>query len=174
MKSTHPLFVSRRFFLRSFTLAALIVGGFAGSNLIAASAPAAAKTEVESTFKKFVQGWEARNLDAVVANFTTDAVAFDPVGSGRFEGTEGIRGWVADTFKAVSDLAIDVSHVRIDTSGAVAWLTADYVFKGVVDGKPMSDPGHLSMVWVKQRDGAYKATVFHASPVPPPPPAPAK
>ena len=171
MKNSHPCFVPRGFFLRSLVLAALVAGGLAHANLLAASAPAAAKNEVESAFKKFVQGWESKNLDAVVANFTADAVAFDPAGSGRFERTEGIRGWVADTFKAVNDIKIDVSRLRIDTTGAVAWLTADYVFQGAVDGKPMSDPGHLSMVWVKQRDGGYKVTVFHASPVPPPPPA---
>jgi ketosteroid isomerase-like protein len=131
-------------------------------------APVASKAEVEKVFGKFVQAWNQKDLNAVMASFMADAVAFDPSGPGRFENTEGIRAWAADTFKTVEGLAIELRDLRVHTAGSVAWLTASYVFKGKVQGNPMSEPGNVSMVWVKQGDGTYKSPVFHASPIPKP------
>jgi hypothetical protein len=49
----------------------------------------------------------------------------------------------------------------------VAWLTARYVFEGrQPDGEMLRDEGYLSMVWVRESEGEYRATVFHASNLP--------
>jgi ketosteroid isomerase-like protein len=170
----NPMLVSFSWFRLVAACFALAALAFSGAGAATPPGPVASKPEVEKAFAKFVQAWHAKDLNAVLANFTADAVAFDPVAPGRFENTAGIRGWVTDTFKTVDQLAIELRDLRVQTAGPVAWLTAAYVFKGRVDGKPMSEPGNLSMVWVKQADGSYKSPIFHASTIPPAVPSAAK
>ena len=150
----------------------LIVGGCGRTS--AANAPVASKAEVEAATKSFIQAWEKKDLAAVTGAFSNDAMAFDPVPPGRFDGAAGIHAWVAGDFQVLSQISITISDLRIQTMGPVAWVTSRYVFKAVMDGQPAGDAGNLSLVWVKQPDGAYKLSVFHASVPPPATPPPAK
>jgi ketosteroid isomerase-like protein len=135
-----------------------------------AKTPVATTAETEAALQQFIQGWEKKDLPSVVAAFAPDAVAFDPLPPGKFVHTEGIRAWVGDTFKALTDISVNVSDVQIHAAGSVAWLTGHYVFKAKAGEMPIKDEGNLSLVWVKQTDGAYKISVFHADVPPPPPP----
>jgi ketosteroid isomerase-like protein len=143
---------------------------------LSASAPVATAPETEAAFKSFVAAWENADLAAASGVFTDDAVVFDPAPGGVFATPAAIKGWIADTFKAMEHIKIPYSDMKIRTSGAVAWLTGHYIFKAMVDGKPFADEGNITLVWVKQSSGAYKLASFHASPPPPagPPPPPAK
>lgn len=137
---------------------------------VQAAKPVASAPEVDAALQQFIQAWTKEDLNAVVAAFAPDAMAFDPAPPGKFEHTEGIRAWVSDTFKALSQISVNVSDVQIHTAGSVAWLTGHYVFQAKVEATPIRDEGNLSMVWVKQTDGSYKISVFHADVPPPPPP----
>lgn len=132
------------------------------------AAAVASKREVEAAFAKFMQGWNTRDIEAVVSQFTPDAVAFDPAPPGRFENTDGMRTWVTEAFKAYENLAIEIRDMRVATSGETAWLSGSYVLKGKMEGRAMHEPGFFSVVYVKQRDGSYKIPLFHASMVPQP------
>ena len=155
---------------RFITIVALLVSLPAVSQ---ASPAVATVPETEAALAKFIHTWETKDTEAAVATFAADAVAFDPVPGGRFDSPASIRAWIADSFKVLDKISITVSDVRIKTSGPVAWLTGGYVFKAQMDGKPAGDAGIMSMVWVKQPDGAFKLEIFHASIPLPPEPAPA-
>ena len=128
--------------------------------------------EVEAALQKVAEAWEKEDLEAAVAAFTPDAIVFDPVPPGVFERTEGIRAWTSGSFEALDQISIDLSRVRVQTSGEVAWATAHFVFAAQQAGKPLRAEGYLSTVWVRQPDGSLKLSVFHASHLPPPAPTP--
>ena len=155
-------------------LVCLLAISLAGARAVA-SPPVATASETQAAFQSFVTAWENADLAAASGVFTDDAVVFDPAPPGVFATPAAIKGWIADTFKAMDHIKIPYSDVKIRTSGAVAWLTGHYIFKAVAGGKPFVDEGNITLVWVKQGNGAYKLASFHASPPPPAaPPAPAK
>jgi ketosteroid isomerase-like protein len=123
--------------------------------------------EVETALLKFSEAWEKEDLETAVEAFTPDGIAFDPVPPGVFERTEGIRAWISGSFDAVDQISIDLSRLRVHTSGPVAWATAHFVFAAQQAGKPIRAEGYVSTVWVRQPDGSLKLSVFHASHLPP-------
>lgn len=148
------------------TLAAALAWGAcvpATDEAPATAEPVAAAAEVEAALGAFVDAWAAEDAEAVIGTFTADAVAFDPVPPFKFAGTEGIRAWVSGAFEQLDGISIPLSEVEVDTEGRVAWSTARYTFQAESPEGPVSDEGYVSMVWVLQDDGAYRATLFHAS-----------
>lgn len=128
--------------------------------------PAATTAGVEEAFTTFVEAWESEDVEAVLATFTADAVVFDPVPPGKFSGAEAIRGLVTNTFEMQEQISIPVSEVEVSTHGPVAWSSARYTYESRMEGEMMAEDGYVSMVWVLQDDGSYRATLFHASPIP--------
>ena len=142
--------------------------------LACAPAPPAEETEevavvtakVEAAFEAFLEAWEEEDLETAVNAFTPDAVVYDPVPPGKFEGADEIRSWTSGAFESLEQISITISELRVQGAGSVAWLTARYLFEARAEGEPTGDEGHLSMIWVRQPDGSYKASLFHASALP--------
>ncbi|MGH9779731.1 MAG: YybH family protein [Candidatus Acidiferrales bacterium] len=141
--------------------------------VLAACAPApppgaggASAAEVEAALNRFDEAWEREDLEAAAGAFTPDAVAFDPVPPGRFEGAEGIRTWISESFASLEQISINLSQVSVRTEGPAAWVTAHFVFDAQQEGKPSRAEGYVSMIWVLQADGSLKMSVFHASHLP--------
>jgi len=126
----------------------------------------ASAAEVEAAFKRFEEAWEREDIDAAANAFTPDAVVFDPVPPGRFEGAEGIRKWISGSFDSLEQISIGASQFRVQSAGQVAWVTAHYTFEAQQAGKPLRVEGDLTMVWVRQTDGSHRLSVFHASHLP--------
>ena len=163
-----PRITSRASMLRHWLIHAVVA-----APVITACAPApaphagdASAAEVEAAFKAFEDAWEKEDLDATAAAFVADAVVFDPVPPGRFEGTDAIRGWLSGSFEALEHISISSSQVHVQAQGPVAWGTAHYVFEAQQDDKPLRAEGDVTMVWLRQRDGSHKLSVFHASDLP--------
>ncbi len=129
----------------------------------------ASSAAVEAAANRLADAWEKEDLEAATSLFTADAVVYDPVPPGVFERTEGIRAWTAGSFEALEQISIDLSRMRIQTAGRVAWLTAHFVFAARQAGTPLRAEGYVSIVWVLQDDGSHKISVFHASHLPPAP-----
>lgn len=127
----------------------------------------ASASKVRAAFEKFKEAWQKEDLETAVSFFTEDAVVFDPVPPGRFEGEEAIRGWTSGSFEALDQIHIGMSKLRNETSGRAAWVTAHYVFDALHEGKPAQFEGDMTTVWLLQDDGSYKMSVFHASHLPP-------
>jgi ketosteroid isomerase-like protein len=128
--------------------------------------PQASASDVRAAFEEFKEAWQKEDLEAAVSFFTEDAVVFDPVPPGRFEGGEAIRGWTSGSFKALDQIHIGTSKIRTEASGPIAWVTAHYVFDALLEGKPAQFEGDMTTVWVLQDDGSCKMSVFHASHLP--------
>ena len=163
--STHFRF-SRRPFGRFLAVGALSTALFSPAPAAAVQVPVAAASEVEAAFQQFALAWAKEDLNNALAAFAADAVVLVPATPGRFENKEGIRTWLAGTFQASEQISFAASDVQVHVAGPMAWLTARYAFKAQAAGKPVGEEGNLSMVWVKQQDGACKIAVYHAS-IPP-------
>ena len=122
--------------------------------------------DAEASFKAFAQAWEQENVDAATAAFAPDAVVFDPVPPGRFEGAAGIRSWISGSFEALDHISIRSSQFRVQTRGPVAWGTTHFLFEAERGGQPVRFEGDLTLVWVRQVDGSLRLSVFHASHLP--------
>lgn len=136
------------------------------TSTVEAMEPMATSAGVESAFQAFIDVWEAGDVEGVVSTFTADGVAFDPVPPGKFSGTEGIRALATGTFEAQDDITIPYTEFEARTHGDVAWSIARYTYRATMDGQSIADEGYVSMVWVLQDDGSYRATLFHASELP--------
>lgn len=135
----------------------------------AGEAPAAEEAEVLAAVDAFIGAWVAEDEEAVMEAFLPDAVAYDPVPPGTFDGHEAIRQWVAGSFDNLEGIAISSpAAMRIETLGPVAWVTGSYRFEASFGDQDIVDEGPLSMVWVRQPDGAYGIALFHASKHPEP------
>ena len=130
---------------------------------------AARAAEVETAMDDFVAAWEREDVDATVAFFTADAVLFDPVPPGKFEGSEAIRALVAGAFEELDAIEITLTERNVRTAGRVAWFHARFVYAGQPpqpDAAPVRDEGFVTMIWVRQEDGSYRSPLFHASRLP--------
>ncbi len=153
----------------SWMLLSVVLLGMMGVACGTAPAPDVSETavdDIKASLKAFIDAWEGENLEAAAATFVPDAVVFDPVPPGRFEGMGAIRGWISGSFEALEHISINCSNVRVQTKGPVAWLTARFVFEGQQAGQPVRFEGDLTMVWLRQADGSQKLAVFHASHLP--------
>jgi len=93
--------------------------------------------KVEDTLKKFAKAMNDHDAKAVSALYADDAVAYDPLHPEPLRGRQAIEEDAANTFKAFSDLRVEVFNVieKDDLNGA-----AEYSYKGMNDG-PQATPG---------------------------------
>ena len=155
-----------------FVLAAFVALLFAGCEKAHEPHPDVKSVpQVLVVYKAFEEAWEKEDLEAAVALFEPTAVVFDPVPPGRFQHIEAIRGWIAGSFEALDDIAIETSNLRLHAAGPAAWLTAHYVFTATQGGQPARYEGDLTMNLLLVDDRGWKILVFHASHVPPAAPA---
>jgi len=93
--------------------------------------------KVEDTLKKFAKAMNDHDAKAVSALYADDAVAYDPFYPEPLRGRQAIEEDAASTFKAFSDLRVEVFNVieKDDRNGA-----AEYSYKGTNDG-PLATPG---------------------------------
>jgi ketosteroid isomerase-like protein len=150
--------------------ALLLLACVASTAALHAQGRSASAAEVEAALRRLAEAWQKEDLETAVGVFTADAIVFDPVPPGVFERTEGIRAWTSRSFADLDQISIDLSRLRVQTAGQVAWATAHFVFAAQQAGKPISAEGYVSTVWVLQPDGSLKLSVFHASHLPPPAP----
>ena len=136
-----------------------VAGGPEGEG---AAAPAAAG-EVQAALQAMIDAWERADVEAINASFAPDAVMYGPEPPGEFRGADSIRAYTVDFFKRNAEVAIELDDLKIQTAGPVGWSTASYTLSG--DGRS-TVRGYLSVVWVKQPDGSYRASLMHTSRLP--------
>ena len=134
----------------------------------AANVPAAVNAtmtvaDVKAGVERWVRAVEGRDVEAAVACFTPDTVIFDPWPPGRFENSAGARALFNTAMGQMEKPTFTITNPVIRVSGAVGWLTADMVVKAEIATKPGKAKVHLSMVWLKEADGACRMSIFHAT-----------
>jgi uncharacterized protein (TIGR02246 family) len=151
--------------LRSPIAAALVLAATAA---VAGAAPGPNGVEsVDLAWKKAII---ANDLEAVLACYAPDAVAWLP-DSPEAKGATAIR----ESYKAllgantIRDFMMSDTHYELHGDRAVGWgrFVLTLVPKTPADAKPVSIAGRFSEVAVK-RDGRWVYLVDHASAEPPP------
>lgn len=155
-------------------IALLAVALFVSSTALGAPPAASGVAAVDEAWKKAVT---ANDLEAVMACYATDAVAWLP-DEPEAKGADAIREGYRSIFAANTVRSAELSgmHYEVHGNRAVGWgrftLTLEPKSGG---GKPITMKGRYSEV-AERRGGRWVYVLDHASaePAPPAAPAPAK
>jgi uncharacterized protein (TIGR02246 family) len=147
-----------------------VLGALAVALLFAAAAEAAGPNGVEAVDLAWKKAIVANDLEAVLACYAPDAVAWLP-DAPEAKGATAIR----ESYKAflgantIRDFMISDSHYEVHGDRAVGWgrFVLTIVPKTPADAKAVSIAGRFSEVAVK-RDGRWVYLLDHASAEPPP------
>ena len=140
-----------------------------GLGLLAVAVPAAAgQHAAQEVDQAWVKAMKANDLEATMALYAPDAVAYFP--DGDFKGKEAIRKSWTDFFAAFT-VKDATSEGTYDTTGdtSLGWGFWTLTVVPKAGGDPIPMKGRATVV-VKKIGGKWLYTVDHAS-VPLPPPA---
>lgn len=118
-------------------------------------ATAEAETQFESLRASYIEAWEARDADALVALHTEDYVEYTPEGERT---SAEIHSQLADTAAQLQDasLSIEPEAFVVAESGDVAYETGSSTVIGTApDGTPVSESSRY-MVGFQKVDGEWK------------------
>lgn len=141
-----------------------------GVGLLALAVPVmAAEPGAQGVDQAWVKAAKANDLEATVALYAPDAVAYLP--EGNFEGRDAIRKSWADFYGAftVKDAKVEGTYETMgDTS--IGWGVWSLTAVPKAGGEPIEMKGRSTVV-AKKIGGKWLFVVDHASvPLPPPPP----
>ncbi len=149
--------------------AAIVCGVLAGA--ASASAAPAAPEGVEAVDAAWMKAFKANDIEAVMACYAPDAVAWLP-DSPEARGEKAIRETYRGLFAANTIQDVSASDVHYQTVGSrsVGWgrFVMTLVPKG--GGKPVAAPGRF-VEMAEKRNGRWVYVVDHASMDPAPTPA---
>lgn len=133
--------------------------------------PAKVKQALEAMGKKFVEAFNNKDVDSIMASYwkSPDLVIMYP--DGDYRGYDAVKASWEKTFREVDVKKFEVKEHNIEVGHHMAyeWGMWDYTFqpKG---GPEMSVTGRYLQVWA-EKDGKWVVVADHASvPLPPPPP----
>ena len=141
--------------------AALTVLRAALAASIACSAPAcrggsqadtdAVRTAVESE----VAAINARDLEALgrVWSQADDILLYDVAPPGHFHGWPAIAHTYTEFFARLSDPKMAIEGLEVRVGGDLATATYGWSLSGTIDGRPLSDAGHATEVWRREKIG---------------------
>ena len=168
--------------LQSFAWSLAAVATLAAVPFLRAPWPAPATDDtaaLKAVDEAFVQAFNKKDVDAVLACYADDAVVMDPGPALIYRGKEEIKKGFGEFFKAQPSAQLKLDETHYKTSGDLGY---GYVLWTITmngpDGKPMEMKGRATDV-MEKRGGKWVLVTDHASvPLPPPPmagtPAPAK
>ena len=142
-----------------------------GLGLLAAAVPVVAGEHgAQMVDQAWARAMKANDLEAVVALYAPDAVAYFP--DGEFKGKEAVRKSWTDFF-ATFTIKDATSEGTYETTGdtSIGWGSWSLTVVPKAGGEPIPMKGRASVV-VKKIGGKWLYVVDHASvPLPPPPPS---
>lgn len=129
------------------------------------------KKAIEALDAQQVAAFASKDLDAMIANYATDAVILAP-NTPMVSGRDNIQPFFKEMASMMDEFTFAMT--KLDASGDLAYEYGTY--RGVFGG--VEDKGKYLTVWRKQPDGKWMivADIFNTDlPLPTPPPAePAK
>ena len=143
-----------------WTLAALALAVTTGCTQDSPQDLETAMTDLRETADAYHAAASAKDRDAVVAFYATDAVMIPP-NAERVEGIAGVRNY---RFGFIENLSVETRFetIRVDVSsdGDVGWTLAivEVTLSGP-DGEPGGDRIRDFHVWKRQTDGSWKIAV---------------
>ena len=145
----------------SLVVASLLVLG------VPALAPAGPKEDVAAATQAWVDAFNSRDPERVVALYDPEAVLWGTVSPTLRDTPASIR----DYFKGMPSQPqsrVALGDQRIRVYGPVAINTGYYTFSNVRDGQPVTFPARFSLTF-QQRDGRWMIVDHHSSAMPSPP-----
>ena len=136
-----------------------------------APAPAAGdEAALKAVDEAFVQAFNKKDVDAVLACYGDDAILMDPGPALIFRGKEEIKKGIGEFFKAQPTAELKLDETKYTVVGDVGYGYALWTITlKDPEGKPMQMKGRATDVMAK-RGGKWVLVSDHASvPLPPPP-----
>ena len=132
---------------------------------------AAEQAKIHDAEAAQLKGWDAKDMDRIVAYYADDATLMTP-GFPAMKGKDAMRNGLKP-FLADPNLKLETSDERVEVSkaGDVGFLQGSYkmVTTDPKTKKPMTDKGSYVTVFKKQADGNWKAVSdINTSELPPP------
>jgi uncharacterized protein (TIGR02246 family) len=123
-------------------------------------ARAADEAAIRAASAAWSQASVAKDLDKAVSFYTDDAVQMSPKAPAT-KGKENIRkNWAPMLAMPGPGLSFQTTTVAVARSGDIAYETGTYDFATTDKKRKTSDEkGKYVVVWKKQTDGSWKATV---------------
>lgn len=114
----------------------------------------------DSLSQLWIDAWNAKDVDAIAACFTADAIIITDT---AYVGIEALKtGFIlpaAPIFRNLSCLKINES-----VSGDLAYQSGSYKHEWVINDTTIQNAsGYYSMVWKKQDDKSWKLIAFHTN-----------
>jgi uncharacterized protein (TIGR02246 family) len=134
----------------------------------------ATKDAITADEKAWNEQFDSKNVDALVARYTSDAYFIVP-GMKGISGTADIRKAYEDAFKDPA-FAVDFSSDKIDASGDLAYSRGHFTEK-YTDPKTkqvVTNSGAYVTIYKKQQDGGWKVVDDFTAVEPAPAAAPAQ
>ena len=119
---------------------------------------------VMHTLNQWFGSYATRDLDGVMALFAPDPDVVI-IGTGADErriGLSEIKAQVARDWSQSEAMSIEFGWSSVSTSGSVAWMAADVVIYGKVEGQEMHLPGRITAV-LEQRGDRWLILQCHIS-----------
>jgi uncharacterized protein (TIGR02246 family) len=134
---------------------------------VPALAPAGPKEDVAAATQAWVDAFNSRDPERVVALYDPEAVLWGTVSPTLRDTPASIR----DYFKGMPSqpqLRVALGDQRIRVYGPVAINSGYYTFSNVRDGQPVTFPARFSLTF-QERDGRWMIVDHHSSAMPRPP-----
>lgn len=136
--------------------------------LMMVSAPAFAESNSPAlrTVQTWIEAVNRNDLDAIVANFASDASFFGTTTKTLVTSREGIRKYFEGVLARFAPLSVELGEVTVsELAPGSAVVTGYDKWKVTLAGKPAEGVGRLNIA-VAQRDGQWRIISFHRSAMP--------
>lgn len=120
--------------------------------------------EVASVIDSVMKSYQNEDLEGFLEHVSqNDNVVF--LGTTNFEryvGIDRVRKGLGIDFEILSDVSLTIPWVLINGTDNVAWVSAQYVFKGNINGEKKAFPARQTFVLIKEA-GIWKIIASHFS-----------
>lgn len=132
-----------------------------GSEADAGAVRAAVEAEVAAI--------NARDLEALgrVWSQGDDILLYDIAPPGHFHGWPAIAHTYKEFFARLSEPKLVVEGLEVRVRGELATATYGWSMSGAIDGRPLSDAGHTTEIWRREKEG-WRLMHAHVSTAPRP------
>jgi ketosteroid isomerase-like protein len=122
------------------------------------------KAEVESAIGAFMTAYAARDLDAVMASFSTrdDVMIYGTGADEKRIGTAQLEAQIERDWAQSDAAAMTSEWMHVSGSGNVAWAAVDGAFDATIGDQKMHIPARMTMVLEKEK-GSWKIVQAHFS-----------
>jgi len=143
-------------------IALFLVGLFVAAPCITAEVNPETKAELKAFLNQYRDAFNAKNTDAVMAMYASDAVLMGTGPGELYEGADAIRAAHTEFFKSFDKEKRSIEWIKAGANGDVAWIAAIVKFtSSIKDNKSEFQINSTSVL--EKRNGKWVFIVRHFS-----------